>query len=699
MKQFFQSFASNLSARLCLGSLMALMVLGGARTVAAATATLSVTTGGGGTVSPNYNGQNLTVGQIYSLTAKPKSGFAFDSWSGSTNTSAKKITFTMADGLAFTASFNDAQKPTLKVQSPGNKITVTNGDLTMTGTAKDNAAVAAVLYQLNDGDWLPASTGNGWSNWWVTVSLAPGANVLLAYAADAADHFSVTNKRTVIYSAMPKSLSGQTAIISPDGADNFTLSFDATTFSQTAGDTNFDNGVGTYTFIKTGPNTGKLVTHFTAPPSTAGDVQTAFLQFTNRDAGSFTNGDATTSAFHLTSTSNSVLLTLAGANLNLMSGGGDSQQLLMFVAQPTIVDNGHMFNVANPLLISLDAAYAGGTGDRVSVLFTHLKNISGQWVQVNSPTYAGTVIAIGTDDADTNTVTVLFDSSAFISKTDLYAPANGSLLNVLTFYYTNFSEGSVTAAGTGTYTFVPYSPVAGLLKLNETNGNSAIVLTFDDDTDSGTNSGTYYGDFIDSAAGSTNTGMGTFGIVAPPTITTQPQNTSTTNGGDATFTVTASGSAPLDYQWQKNGTNVTDDVTFSGSTSNHLALTGVTTNDLGNYRVIVVNDFGSVTSSVATLTIAPVKITSQPQSVTTTNGGSASFSVTATGSGSLTYQWQKESVSLSDNGVVAGSATSALSLTNVTTIDAGHYRVIVDSSFGSVTSSVATLTISTNSVP
>lgn len=691
MRQFIQDFAKNYSVRLSLGGLVTMVILGNAWSAAAAIAPLSVTINGGGTVSPNYNGQNLTNGQTYSMTAKPKSGCAFAGWSGSATTPSKKLTFVMTNGLEFAANFTDGQKPNIKVQTPGNKIIVTNGNITMTGTARDNVAVATVLYRLNGDDWLPASTGNNWNNWWVNVSLTPGAHTLLAYAMDAAGHASTTNKLTVTYSVIPKSLNGQTMTVPPDGTNDFTMGFYATTFSQTAADTNFDNGVGTYTFTKIGPNTGKLVTHFTAPPSTAGDVHTAYLQFTNRDAGFFTNGDGSTSAFVLTSGSNSVLTTLAGANLDLISGSGGSPQLLMFVAEPAIADNGHMFNVANPLLISLNAAYEGNTGDRVSVLFTHLKNFSGQWLPVNSATYTGTVISIGTNNVSTNsTVTVLFDSSSFISKTDLYGPVAGSLLNVLTFYYTN----SISADGTGTYSYAPYSPVAGLLKLNQTNGTSSIVLTFDE-TAGGS---TYYEDFFDFATSSFSTDTGTFGIVAPPTITAQPQSTSTTNEGNATFSVTASGSPPLTYQWQRNGTNVTDDATYSGSTSNLLTLTGVVTNNLGGYRVIVTNPYGSVTSTVATLTIAPVKITAQPQSVTTTNGALATFHVTATGSGTLAYQWQKESLNLSDGGNITGSSTNELVLTNVTTNNAGHYRVIVDSSFGSVTSSVATLTISTNSV-
>jgi hypothetical protein len=85
---------------------------------------------------------------------------------------------------------------------------------------------------------------------------------------------------------------------------------------------------------------------------------------------------------------------------------------------------------------------------------------------------------------------------------------------------------------------------------------------------------------------------------APPEISAQPQSQVVTAGATAVFTVTVSGAAPLSYQWKKNGTN-------TGSNSDTLSLSNVTTNEAGNYSVVVTNLFGAVTSSVATLTVNP----------------------------------------------------------------------------------------------
>jgi hypothetical protein len=85
---------------------------------------------------------------------------------------------------------------------------------------------------------------------------------------------------------------------------------------------------------------------------------------------------------------------------------------------------------------------------------------------------------------------------------------------------------------------------------------------------------------------------------APPSITTQPQNQAINVGSSATFNVTATGSAPLNYQWWFNGTNL-----LAGATNSSLTLTNVQMDDAGNYSMVVTNTAGSVTSSNAVLTV------------------------------------------------------------------------------------------------
>ena len=177
------------------------------------------------------------------------------------------------------------------------------------------------------------------------------------------------------------------------------------------------------------------------------------------------------------------------------------------------------------------------------------------------------------------------------------------------------------------------------------------------------------------------------GTAAAPTITTQPASQTVTAGQTATFSVVATGTAPLNYQWQKNGTNI------SGATSASYTTAATTSADSGStFDVVVNNSAGSVTSTAATLTVtaaavAPT-ITTQPANQTVTAGQTATFSVTATGTAPLSYQWQK-------NGANITGATSAGYTTPATTAaDSGSkFDVVVSNTAGSVTSNAASLTV------
>ena len=160
-------------------------------------------------------------------------------------------------------------------------------------------------------------------------------------------------------------------------------------------------------------------------------------------------------------------------------------------------------------------------------------------------------------------------------------------------------------------------------------------------------------------------------------------------GQSVTFTVTASGNPPLQYQWQANGLALSDGPNISGSTTNQLTLSTITLADAGNYRVIITNDYGSVTSRVATLALAGApSITQQPVSQIGYLGNSVTFRVTATGDPLPSYQWQK------DGAPIPGATNTSLVLTNLQATNAGRYSVIVSNPVGSVTSSDAYLTIS-----
>jgi hypothetical protein len=85
----------------------------------------------------------------------------------------------------------------------------------------------------------------------------------------------------------------------------------------------------------------------------------------------------------------------------------------------------------------------------------------------------------------------------------------------------------------------------------------------------------------------------------PPSITTQPQSQTVNVGQRVEFTVTATGTAPLEYQWRK------DNADLAGATNSTYVIASATTADAGTYTVVVRNAAGSRTSEPATLTVLP----------------------------------------------------------------------------------------------
>jgi pectate lyase len=178
----------------------------------------------------------------------------------------------------------------------------------------------------------------------------------------------------------------------------------------------------------------------------------------------------------------------------------------------------------------------------------------------------------------------------------------------------------------------------------------------------------------------------------PPSIDFDPQDQSALVGQDTSFSVQASGTAPLSYQWYYNTNTL-----LTNATSSTLTLTNVQLSDSGGYSVVVTNGSGAITSAVAQLTVSlPVapSIITQPQDQSNLlPGATATFSVIASGSDPLSYQWYYNTSTLLTN-----ATDSILTITNVQSANGGGYSVVINNPAGSVTSSNAFLTVNTNPV-
>ena len=118
-------------------------------------------------------------------------------------------------------------------------------------------------------------------------------------------------------------------------------------------------------------------------------------------------------------------------------------------------------------------------------------------------------------------------------------------------------------------------------------------------------------------------------LVSPPGISTNPQALSVNVTSNATFAVTATGAAPLAYQWRKDGT------TLPGATATTLSLVNVQTNQAGAYSVVITNAYGSITSGVVALTVNRLSQTITFGALANKIVGDAPFTVSATSSSGL----------------------------------------------------------------
>src|SRR5436309_3567323 len=187
-------------------------------------------------------------------------------------------------------------------------------------------------------------------------------------------------------------------------------------------------------------------------------------------------------------------------------------------------------------------------------------------------------------------------------------------------------------------------------------------------------------------------------VATAPSITTQPGSQSVTAGQTATFSVAATGTAPLSYQWKKNGLAV------SGASSSAYTTLPTSSSDTGaQFTVVVSNSSGSVTSSAAVLTVStsipPLELTTS-QLPGGTVGSSYSTTLSASG-GTPPYSWSVSSgtlptgLSLSSSGALSGTPTVAGSFPfTVAVKDAASASASASLSINVVTAAPPTVSIS-----
>ena len=305
---------------------------------------------------------------------------------------------------------------------------------------------------------------------------------------------------------------------------------------------------------------------------------------------------------------------------------------------------------------------------------TELKSL----IQSNFPANAWVVLA-GDFNTDTRTETSMGTFDTFLSDNPIPVDNNGNSFTsenrnhphdyvLPSFSLTNIETASVFPSHSfpnglvfDSTAYTPLSDVSPVQFGDSTNAQHMAVIK----------------DFLVS---------GTDSSTNPPAISSQPLDRIVPVGNNVLFSVTATGTTPLSYQWYFNTNTL-----IAGAVSSAFTVTNAQLTNTGTYSVIVTNNFGSITSSVATLTVtnAAPSITAQPQSQNVAVGNTATFSIAANGTAPLGYQWY-----FNTNTLITGAVTNSLTIINAQLTNTGTYSVVVTNIIGSVTSAVATLTVS-----
>jgi hypothetical protein len=190
-------------------------------------------------------------------------------------------------------------------------------------------------------------------------------------------------------------------------------------------------------------------------------------------------------------------------------------------------------------------------------------------------------------------------------------------------------------------------------------------------------------------------------VLTKPAVVREPADLIVNPGQTVVFEAEVTGSAPLEYLWERVGAAFPDASRVQGRDSDTLTLSATTLADAGLYRLTVKNAAGDTVSRSAELRVVEVEIAPtfqvQPTSVTLNEGQGLLLRAEVTGSPAPALRWFKGDIELTDGGRVSGSSTNVLRIAGLLRGDAGSYRVVATNPAGQASSDPALLTV--NYVP
>jgi hypothetical protein len=371
-------------------------------------------------------------------------------------------------------------------------------------------------------------------------------------------------------------------------------------------------------------------------------------------------------------------------------------------------------SISAPVIMTQPSSQHVCTGGSIVLSVTANYAASYQW-SLNSVPIPGatsatyTVPAAAAGDAGNYSVTVTNGAGSVTSNIAVVAVGSTITSNPanLTVLPTQTAMFAVAAQGLSPFTYQWFQIASGATSgtaipgaTSSTYITPAVDTTFNGDQ--------YYATVTDSCATPLTSSAATLTVVAgnaAPTIITQPVGETVAPGDTTSFTVVASGTPALAYQWYVIPAGQTTGVLISGATAASYTVPGADTavsNDQDQYYVVVTNNYGQAVSQPATLAVGNgIQITQQPVTQYVIVGASATYQVTAVSDLPLTYQWFEAAPGSSVFTEVPGATGSTFTQTDATLAESGSvfYVVVSNGSTTSVISVSAGLFVGPLSVP
>ncbi len=342
--------------------------------------------------------------------------------------------------------------------------------------------------------------------------------------------------------------------------------------------------------------------------------------------------------------SGTMVATILGGTINVNNGTGTS-------------DNQRSFNVGAQNGTGTVNLFAGTITDNMPLPFS----VGGQYDAMNtSPVF---------NDSSTSSSLIISNGSFVMTNICPTTDAGKSTFNVGSNSYVVFYNGTGSLS-LANWTSGDYQTLvdAGRIRIGLP-GQTPIVTTMSS--------------FTYNSVG----GQGILTVVPfvlPPSIAGQPQSQIVVTGTTLQMKATGiSGNTPFAYQWQLSGTNLADNITFSGVNSNILTIANVSMGAAGSYQLVVTNLYGSTTSSVAILTVSSPTLVGRwvngPASLSDASGYSLATAHEAIVVGVGSYMFTNDvPTGKSGQSLYLFNGDTALSISNSATGDATYDNTFDD---------------------